>query len=74
MVRIGWEPPLELGRKAEPALGATRLRGELAFLGRHCSRRSRGIGVSTVSNVCAIKVRVPVRAEDGLDPLHVDRR
>ena len=32
MVRIGWEPTLDLGRKADPALGATRLRGELAFL------------------------------------------
>src|SRR5262249_26335777 len=30
-VRIGWEPTLDLGRNA-PALEATRLTGELAFL------------------------------------------
>ena len=38
------------------------------------SARGRLFCVNTVSIVCAIKVRVPVRAEDGLDPLHLHCR
>jgi hypothetical protein len=79
MVRIGWEPTLDLGRKADPALGATRLRGELAFLAplptdAPALPRNRPFCVSTVSIVCAIKAPVPARAEDGLDRLHVHCR
>jgi hypothetical protein len=73
MIRIGWELPLDLGRKAEPALRAARLRGELASL-LPALRRHPLFCVSTVSIVCAIKAPVPVRAEDGLDRLHVHCR
>jgi hypothetical protein len=62
MVRIGWEPTLDLGRKADPALGATRLRGELAFLAplptdaaglmQPALLRNPLFCVSTVSIVC----------------------
>jgi hypothetical protein len=79
MVRIGWEPALDLGRKAEPALGATQPTGELAFLAplptdAPTLLRNPLFCVSTVSIVCPIKASVPVRAEDGLDPLHVHCR
>jgi hypothetical protein len=66
MIRIGWELPLDLGRKAEPALRAARLRGELAsLLMQPALRRHPLFCVSTVSIVCTLKVPVPIRAEDG---------
>src|SRR5262245_7276397 len=61
------------------ALGATQPRENSPFwrhslLMQPAPLRSRLFCVSTVSIVCTIKVPVPVRAEDGLDPLHVDCR